>query len=102
MLEFLAISFAVSVPFLAALIGMTLVFPSRRWVQAFIALICVVFAGLWAEHFHESSQPGYDSGPGGGLGLVIACLATMAIVIATILYAAALAWYDKRTADRAG
>ena len=101
MIEFLLISLAMSAPFLAVLMGLTLVLPSRRWVKAFIALIWIVFAGLWAQHFHESSQPGYDSGPGGGLGLIIALLATMGIVIGTIFYAVALCWYDKRTADRA-
>ena len=91
-----------SAPFLAVLVGLTSVAPSRRWVKAFIALIWIVFAGLWVQHFYESSQPGYDSGPGGGLGLAIACVVTTAIVIGTIFYAVALSWYDKRMADRAG
>ena len=102
MVIFLFIGTLMSAPFLALLIVLTLLTPSQRWVNVFIALVWIAGAMIWREHMIASSRPDYNEGPGGGLGIALAAMMTMGVVLGTVFYGFARIWYAERLAGRAG
>jgi hypothetical protein len=48
------------------------------------------------QHWVVSSRPGYNSGPAGGLGLVLMGSITIGVALATIAFAVVATWWTRK------
>jgi hypothetical protein len=86
---------------LSFFIVLSLLLPSVRWVFGVIVVIAIGFASLWIQHVAVTSAPDYrDGAAGAAFGVALVGLATMAFIIAVILYTAGVMWLQSRDEER--
>jgi drug/metabolite transporter (DMT)-like permease len=99
-MEFFIFSFLLSLLPLAFFLLLGTILPSPRWVFAIICSGGVGLIWLWDQHDRAMQAPGYNEGPGGGLGIALVAMFTCAYAIAAVLYAAGLLWLKNRDEER--
>jgi hypothetical protein len=85
-----------TLPILAVFIAVTLVAPSWRYCAGFIACSSGALIYVWFRHWHATTMPGYDEGPGGTLGIAMIATLTLAFAISVVVYFIGLAWISSK------
>jgi hypothetical protein len=81
-------------------IVLSVILPSWHWVAGFILVAWIGVAVGWSQHWIASSQPNYNEGPGGALGVTFFQGTTMALVIGSVIYALSLVWWTRKDATK--
>ena len=95
-MELFLFGFMPALPFLGVLVALSVLTPSWRWVAGFIALAWLALAVVWGQHWIVASQPGYNEGPGGAMGLIAVGTVTDGVIFGTVIYAGFMLWLWSR------
>jgi amino acid permease len=71
-------------------------FGSLRGGMAFILAAWLVVLAIWLQHWFVSSQPGYNAGPGGGLGVIFMSMITIGIALGTVSFGIIATWWTRK------
>ena len=71
-----------------------------RWVlcgvgQPFGAAWLILLA-MWLQHWIVSARPGYNAGPGGGLGIIMMTMFALGVAIGTAAFGVLAAWWKNK------
>ena len=75
---------------LAMLVALTVLTPTRRWVAGFVIFLAGLVACLWIGL-------GITNGLADAYVIMFAAVPTLALIIAVVLYAIGLAWWNGKS-----
>lgn len=79
-----------------ASIAVSFALGSLRGGAAFIGAAWLILLAMWLQHWIVSARPGYNAGPGGGLGIIMMTMFALGVAIGTAAFGVLAAWWKNK------